>query len=304
VAGLPGLTYPQAAVANQASTSVAMTLPGGGAIAVGVSYAMYSSWGFAPSEIALSALVTGIANVFVKLLLPAVALLLLAYQGEASTGLIPTAMIGVAVVAAVTALLALMLRSERLARRIGAAIGSVASWVRRLARRPPVGSWGDSAVRFRSQTIGLLRDRWLLLASASLVSQLSVYLVLLVSLRLVGVPNGRLGWAEVLAVFAFVRLASAFPILPGNVGLAELGYIGGLVLAGGPHAPVVAAVLVFRFLTFYAQIPIGGLTYLLWRRNRSWRRPSRRPARTATTEPPAIPSEAVAVAGRPGPDSE
>ena len=40
---LPGLTYPQAAVSNQASTAVANTIPGGGAIAVGVTYAMYSS---------------------------------------------------------------------------------------------------------------------------------------------------------------------------------------------------------------------------------------------------------------------
>jgi len=47
VAAMPGLTLGQAAVVCQSSTSVAMTLPGGGAIAVGVSYAMYTSWGLA-----------------------------------------------------------------------------------------------------------------------------------------------------------------------------------------------------------------------------------------------------------------
>ena len=46
---MPGLTYPQAAVSNQASTAVANTMPGGGAIAVGVTYAMYRSWGFGKS---------------------------------------------------------------------------------------------------------------------------------------------------------------------------------------------------------------------------------------------------------------
>jgi hypothetical protein len=49
--------------------------------------------------------------------------------------------------------------------------------------------------------------------------------------------------------------------------LAELGYIGGLVLVGGGRTSVVAAVLLFRFLTFYAQIPIGAITYIAWRRS-------------------------------------
>jgi uncharacterized membrane protein YbhN (UPF0104 family) len=56
------------------------------------------------------------------------------------------------------------------------------------------------------------------------------------------------------------------------VGLAELGYIGGLVLVGGDRTAVVAAVLLFRFLTFYVQIPLGGFTYLAWRRSQRKRR--------------------------------
>jgi len=40
VAAMPGLTLAQAAVVCQSSTTVAMTVPGGGALAVGVSYAM------------------------------------------------------------------------------------------------------------------------------------------------------------------------------------------------------------------------------------------------------------------------
>jgi len=51
----------------------------------------------------------------------------------------------------------------------------------------------------------------------------------------------------------------------------ELGYIGGLVAAGGNEAQVVAAVLLFRMLTYGIQIPIGGFTYVIWRLKRSWR---------------------------------
>lgn len=43
-ASMPGLSLWQAAVSNQTSTSVADTIPGGGYVAVGVSFAMYRSW--------------------------------------------------------------------------------------------------------------------------------------------------------------------------------------------------------------------------------------------------------------------
>jgi uncharacterized membrane protein YbhN (UPF0104 family) len=271
VAAMPGLKYRQAIVVNHSSTSVAMTLPAGGAIAVGLTYAMYTSWGFRKREIVRSAVVTGVLNVLAKFVLPLVAVALLLATGERSDWVVPTAVVGVSLLIVAIVLCALILWRARFARAVGSAAGSAASRALRLVGRPPVAGWDQVAVRFRSQTIELLRRRWLVLTSATLLSHVSVYLVLLVALRVVGIAASDVGWAEALAAFAVVRLASSFPILPGNVGLAELGYIGGLVLAGGERDPVVAAVLLFRFFTFYAQIPIGAVTYLVWRRNRSWR---------------------------------
>jgi len=272
VAGLPGLTYPQAAVVNQSSTSVAMIVPGGGAIAVGVSYAMFRSWGFRRSQIALSALVTGISNVFMKLALPAVALALLAVKHDDSPGLVSAAVIGVTVLLGATVTLTLVLWSDAFARRIGSLFGKVLATVPFLVRRGPGRAWGDMAVVFRTQMLELLRDRWPFLVGSTVISHLSVFLVLLLSLRFVGVSVHQVSTLRVFAVFALVRLASSVPIVPGNVGLAELGYVAGLVLAGGDRPAVVAAVLVFRFLTYYAQIPLGAVTYLIWRRNRTWRK--------------------------------
>jgi putative heme transporter len=276
VAAMPGLSLGQAAVVCQSSTSVAMTLPTGGAIAVGVSYAMYSSWGFTPADIALSTLLTGIVNMSFKFILPVISVGVLALHGEESTGLVSTALGGALVVFATAAVLAETLRRERFAHRVGTLVGTIASFVRRLAHRPPVTEWGDAALRFRSKLIRVLRTRGLLLATAEVVSQLSLYLVLLTALRYVGVPDSEVSWAKVLTVFAFVRLGTSIPIIPGNVGIVELGYVGGLALAGAPRDEVVAAVLVFRFLTYFVQIPIGGLTYVVWRRRHGWRRP--RPA--------------------------
>src|SRR5437867_2346344 len=108
VAAMPGLTLGQAAVVCQSSTSVAMTLPGGGAIAVGVSYAMYSSWGFTPADITLSTLLTGVVNMSFKFLLPVISLAVLALNGEGDTELLSTALGGVLVVLVTVAILAEM----------------------------------------------------------------------------------------------------------------------------------------------------------------------------------------------------
>src|SRR5215211_949403 len=68
VPAMPGLTLGQAAVVCQTSTTVAMTVPAGGAVAVGVSYRIYTSWGFTAAQVALSAMVTFVANMSFKLL--------------------------------------------------------------------------------------------------------------------------------------------------------------------------------------------------------------------------------------------
>src|SRR5438477_1870061 len=42
----PGMTYSQAMVQTETTTAVANTVPAGGAVAVGLTYAMLGSWGF------------------------------------------------------------------------------------------------------------------------------------------------------------------------------------------------------------------------------------------------------------------
>ncbi|MGD2051054.1 MAG: YbhN family protein [Acidimicrobiia bacterium] len=271
---LPGLTLPQAAVANQASTAIANTLPGGGALGVGVTYAMYSSWGFGSEAFALSALVSGVWNNFVKLGMPVVALVLLAVFGDVNAALVTASLAGMAVLVGAVVLFGLMLRSERLAQRIGEALGRIVSRFRALLRKPPVRTWGAAARRFRTDTRDLLKDRWFGLTVATLISHISLYLVLLVALRHVGVSEAEVSWVRVLAAFAFVRLISALPVTPGGLGVVELGYAAALSIGvdAATRAQIVAAVLVFRFITYALPIPLGASAYLFWRRKRSWRR--------------------------------
>jgi uncharacterized membrane protein YbhN (UPF0104 family) len=293
MASIPGLGLWQAAVCNQTTTSVADTIPGGGYIAVGVGYAIYRSWGFANSAIALSVLVTGIWNIFMKLGLPLIALAAIAITGRASSALVAASLIGLAVLAVAVVLFALVLWKKALARRIGSGLGRVASAPRWAVRKPPVQDWGEAAVRFRRQTIDLVANRWPALTVTTVVSHLALYLVLLLALRHVGVSEQEVSWAQVLGVFAFGRLLTALPLTPGGLGFVELSYIGGLILAGRNHADVppevfhaqiAAAILVFRALTYLIQIPLGGFTYLIWRVNKSWRRASPHEPGAAVTE--------------------
>lgn len=285
MASMPGLGVWQAAVNNQTTTSIADTIPGGGYLAVPVGYAMYRSWGFPTSAIALSVATTGIWNVFMKLGLPVIALGALALTGQVGGGLVAAALIGLAILVSAVVLFALMLWKRELARRIGTGAGRAISRVRRIFRKPAV-DWGEAAVRFRHQVIELVARRWAALTATTILSHLALWFVLLLALRHVGVSERELSTVQVLGVFAFGRLVSALPITPGGVGVVELTYIGGLVLAGRSHADVApdvfraqvaAAVLVFRTLTYGIQIPIGAFTYLIWRSKRSWLRPAEDP---------------------------
>ena len=177
-----------------------------------------------------------------------------------------------------TVVFALMLRSEEAARRLGVLAGRVASRVLRLLRRPPVAGWELATVKFRSRTLKLVEHRRAPITVTSLVSHLSLYLVLLVALRDVGVSNAEVNFAEVLAVFAFARLATAIPFTPGGAGVVEAVLIAGLGAAGGDKPAVVAAVLVYRALTWLLPVPIGVGTSLWWRRRHGRRRASRRRA--------------------------
>ncbi|HLM07071.1 MAG TPA: YbhN family protein [Blastococcus sp.] len=272
VATMPGMTFRQATVSTETTTAVSNTVLGGAAISLGLTYAMNSSWGFSRSRTSVSLLVSGLFNNFAKLGLPVLALALLAFSSPPTTGRLLAGLAGVAGLAAAAVALWLLMRSRESAARLGRVLGGWASALVRLFGRPPVEGWDRAMTKFRDRTALLLHARWHWITLATLVSHLSLFLVLLLSLRFVGVGAEQVSWAEALAVFAFARLLTAIPFTPGGLGVVELALITGLSAAGGPRAMVAAGVLIFRALTYVLPIPLGLVTYVIWQRNRSWRR--------------------------------
>ena len=190
-AALPGLGIGKAAVLTQTTTSVANTLPAGGAIAVGLTYSILNSWGFTGTSVALYVGVTGIWNIFTKLALPMLALVLLALSGPLTGTYIVAAILGVIVLGLAVGLFALLFRSEEFAIRIGNWLGGVVSWFRRLFRKPAVTTWGEGAARFRRDTVALMEHRWIRLTLTTVLSQVALFLVFLLSLRASASPSRR-----------------------------------------------------------------------------------------------------------------
>jgi uncharacterized protein (TIRG00374 family) len=268
MSALPGLGYWRASVISQASTASTYVAPGGAAVGMGLAFAMLRGWGFTAAAVTLAVTLTGVWNQLFMLGAPAVALGLLTFAGGSNTTLQIVALIGSIVFVVALAAFIAALWSSNLARRVGDFAARAASWGLRLIRRKPVSWDGESLVRFRLQTVGLLRRRWLPLTLSTCAGQLTVFAVLVVCLRALGVHESQVTLTEAFAAWTFVRLLGSLPITPGGVGIVELGLTGALVGFGGPNDAVVAAVLLYRVVTVVPTLILGVIAGALWRRLR------------------------------------
>jgi uncharacterized protein (TIRG00374 family) len=268
MAALPGLGFLRALVVTQASTASTYIAPGGAAVGMGVGYAMLRAWRFAAPAVALAVTLTGVWNQLFMLGAPAVALALLTVQGGKNALLQTVALIGFAIFVVAVVAFAAALSGDRIAHWVGETAARFTNWSFRIIRRKPVTWGGESLVRFRRQAIGLLRRRWWALTLATIAGQLSVFVVLLVCLRTLGVSESEVTLTEAFAGWTLVRLLGSLPITPGGVGIVELGLTGALVGFGGANNEVVAAVLLYRVLTVLPTLILGTAAGLSWRR---WR---------------------------------
>ena len=263
---LPGLRFRQALPFTQASTALTYVAPGGGIVGMAGSYGLLRMWGFGSSDVARAVTLTGIWNQLANLLLPVLAVFLLAADEERSALLTTVAVIGASVFAVAVVLLALVFWSDSLARGIGEVCQRVLNRILRALRRgKAVAGWDERLVEFRRATVDLIRRRWAWLTLAAIVGNVTVFVVLLVSLRAVGIGAGEITWIEAFAGWSLARALQLIPLTPGGVGPVELGMTGILVGFGGANAEVVAAVLIYRVFTIVPTLLLGLATMAAWR---------------------------------------
>ena len=257
MAALPGLSYFQASRVTLASTALSVIAPGGAAAGMATTVAMLRARGFSGRPVGLAVVVMSVWNQSVILGFPILAVAGLAAQGARNRTLEIAALVGLTVFAVIVAGLALALSNERLANWVGDRAARLVSAAGRLLHKAPVKWNGASFVRFRDESIELIRRRWPFLTAATLAGHLTVFLVLAVSLRAVGITHAEVTIVEAFAAWTLARILGAIPITPGGVGFVELGLTAVLVAFGASNAEAVAGTMIYRFLTVVPTVLVG-----------------------------------------------
>jgi uncharacterized protein (TIRG00374 family) len=197
------------------------------------------------------------------------ALALLALIGESDPLLQSFAIAGLAVFVAGVALFAGIMSSEGLARWVGDLAARVTNWLLAVIHRGPVGFGGHSLVGFRTDALSLLRTRWHLITLTTLAGQMSVFFLLYVTVRVLGIGSSELLGVEIFAAWTVAKLIGSIPITPGGLGVVELGLTSLLVAFGAPRADAVAATLVYRTLSVVPTLVLGLVAAAIWTRFRA-----------------------------------
>ena len=282
----------EAFVNHMTGTAITNTLPSGGAIALGLNYAMYLSWGFTPPSVTAGLLAAGVWDWYVRIALPVLAVVAIAVFAEALPWMWFVTIGGTAWVAFSVWIVAMLLRSrpaaESIARWLDRVVARVVGWFH---REPP--DTFDGVMQFRRDLRSVIANRAWPLTAATVGNHVAMASLYTASVYAVGISPSEIPVPWVVLSFALGRFLVMIPISPGGLGLVDLGWIGLLTLGWqttNPGVPVdtdaiAAGVLLFRALSLFPPIPIGMASWLFWRFDRSWRHPWQEVRRGATSEP-------------------
>jgi putative heme transporter len=254
---LPGIGFFDALRMDLAGSALSQVVPGGAAVNVATQYGMLRNWGFQGRPVALAVSVTTLWSQFATFGFPVLAIAALSLDGGENATLRTVALAGLVIVALLAGTLAAILWSPGLAKRLGDGAARLAARLNAVVHKGPVRWAGSDLVRFRAEAIDLLRHRWAALTVTTLANQLTVFLVLVVSLRALGITRSEVDVVEAFAAWSLVRALGSIPITPGGLGIQEVALSGALVGFGAHNAAAVAATLVYRALTFLPTVVLG-----------------------------------------------
>jgi uncharacterized protein (TIRG00374 family) len=259
---LPGINHRQALTVNLAGSLVANTLPFGGALGVGATYAICRSWGFSRSAIGISVVLGGVFATAGKVVLPLVGLAALLLQGgQISPALRDAALFGVLTLVALLLVFVVVMVSDRAAHAIGRFIQRAAQRFLRLIRRPRELGWEAGIARLRAQTQDVMRHGWLSMTLGTVGYFVIYFFLFWVCLH---ICHAVVGVGTMLAAFALGRLLTSVAVTPGGLGLVEAGSVALLVAMGADPAQAAAGTLLFTIFTHVLEIPFGIVAWLVW----------------------------------------
>lgn len=267
-APLRELHYRTAFMVANTSFMISNGIPGGGAVALPTQYAMLAGDGVDRSRATAATGVTALWNVLATLLVPLVGVCFLVSTGDGSPTWWITIVGGVIGFVTVGLILRALTRSRTVARRFGERAERIANRLLRIVHRDRPLGWGDALVAFRGSTHELLSTRWAPISLTHVGIQLTQFAVLEVALAAVQRDaTDPTSFAVALFAFGVSRLGTFLPISPGGLGTVDGALTALLVSAGNATATdALAAVLIWRTLTFLPGMAFGSASFVVWRK--------------------------------------
>ncbi len=262
---VPGLGLRRAMANDMSANLVATVAPPPADLALRIS--MFRSWDVEVTAgmggLTLNTLTFYVARFGAPLLGLAVALA----TGLSEPAFVATALLSGAVSLVVVAALVLATRGEERAARV---VRGVAGQVSRVRARVDPEAWALRARHFVATLAERIRSRGLTALACQVGLVLSEALLLLVSLRVAGVPAGVASAAAVLVALLISYPLTALPFA--GVGVLDASVLAILHLSEGPwEAKAIAGMVIFRACWVMLPLVLGGVTVLAWRRTSSSR---------------------------------
>ncbi len=268
-ATLPGLSIWRGFQSWMILAGLGSSIPAG-PFNLAIVFVVYRGWGFGAAPASSTLLLYGLFDQLSRLLLPMLALVFLLFSGYQDPEFVGIAIIGAVIVVGAFAVIAAILRSEALAERIGRLTERVVGAVLGIFKRPTPSGIPEGVLRFRTQFGGTLKATGVLAFGIALLSKIAWAVLLIASLRAVGITSDILPASWIFAVFAAVWVITILPISPGGAGVPELLYISMLTsLAGQEYNAVISSgVFLYRIFQWFLPIPIGWVFLWLARRGK------------------------------------
>ncbi|MGB7861146.1 MAG: lysylphosphatidylglycerol synthase domain-containing protein, partial [Acidimicrobiia bacterium] len=251
------------------SNSVAFLAPPGADLAI--KFGMYRTAGISGDAAGAGIVLSWFFTTGYKLVVPIIALTwVMIAEGFKDPTFTTLTIIGLAAVLGGVGITALILYRERVASRIGA---TTQRWYNGLAggrwKFPKAKGFDVKLVDFRSQVIGTVRAKWFPALVATLGAQAIFFLMLVLSMRFMGVTEELAPTSIIFDAYAVGLLLSMIPIFPGGVGVVELAYVA-VIVGTTQNEPlanaVTAGAFAHRIFSWLIPILIGLIPLAAWRR--------------------------------------
>lgn len=272
---IPGLGWLRGCVCSEGAAAASNIIPGPSGTATRL--VILTSWGYRVDDFARSWLLTSALTNLTVLAGPGVAALVLAAELNLGTTILIIGAVGLVASTVGVVVVGAIMRSEGAARRCGRLGGRVVRWWNGLRHRTPSPRDFEAVtLTFRADILQSWHERGGRVSAAVVGNYLVTGLMLVLSVRAVGLDRGAIATTSIIAVYTAVRLLTVVNITPGGAGVTEALYITGLVTVAPDvsQSTIVAAVLLFRGLTYVGPIILGAISLVVWRAKGSWKAPT------------------------------